>query len=179
MSEFVERNRRSSLFILLATLQDDLERITSSSSSLPAFPTNAINSNSEHEGGLLFASPSLLVSRRLFDFEPLDRDVQDLYSAWSPTDRPKAKAAVRNGERLTEQEDDFAIQERVEAFGRVPYFGQDVRGEVLGGVFLSSHQNKALGDLGGKWSSFEKRVPLSNFIGQSSGLLRSEVSYNR
>ncbi|ORY64739.1 hypothetical protein BCR35DRAFT_308636 [Leucosporidium creatinivorum] len=129
--------------------------------------------------GLLQSSPTLLVSRITFPFEPRDHHAQDLYSSWRPNIHGPWSAAIssRQGIPIEEVEDDRPITEDV-----VPRFGRDPRDEALGGSNMGTrrkHRGVLVEQEGGRgqWSSFEKRMAVkSSRLGRVVGWVRSETS---
>lgn len=96
------------------------------------------------EGGLHFPNPSLLVHRILFPFEPMDRDIPDLYSSWGPAIErlPDGSNMSRRFGRHASSTTDLAVErgiveQRIVEFGGVPpSFARDVRDESLGGTVI-------------------------------------------
>lgn len=146
---------------------------------LPSFHAATYENASSSVFGLLQSSPTLLVSRITFPFEPVDHHAQDLYSSWRPNIHGPWSAAVagRQGIPIEEVEDDRPITEDV-----VPQFGRDPRDEALGGSNMGTkrkHRGVLVEQEGGKgqWSSFEKRMAVkSSRLNRVVGWVRSEVS---
>lgn len=147
----------------------------------PSFRAATHEAASTSVFGLLQSSPTLLVSRITFPFEPLDHHAQDLYSSWRPNIHGPWSAAIagRQGIPIDEVEDDRAITEDV-----VPQFGRDPRDEALGGSNMGTkrkHRGVLVGQEGGRehWSSFEKRMAVkSSRLSRVVGWVRSEVRYS-
>lgn len=130
--------------------------------------------------GLLASSPTLLVHRIVFPFEPLDHHQQDLYSAWRPNvDGPWSIAiAQRQGIPIDEMVDDRPNDE-----GWVPSFGRDPRDEALGGSNMGpkrKHRGTLVDQEGGRahWSSYEKRMTIKTKLGRAVGWIRAEVCFS-
>jgi hypothetical protein len=107
-------------------------------------PPSILDLNPLGEGGLHFPNPSLLVHRILFPFEPMDRDIPDLYSSWGPAIErlPDGSNMSRRFGRHASSATDLAVErgivgERIVEFGGVPpSFARDVRDESLGGTVI-------------------------------------------
>lgn len=147
---------------------------------LPTFlaATHDITSPFSHVG-FLTTTPSLLVQRIVFPFEPNDNHAQDLYSQWRPivSGRWASVVAKHNGIPLEE----ISMEDKPVIPGKtVPCFGRDARDESLGGTNMGSlraMKGLLVEELGGRdrWSTFEKRMIYQSKMGRKQGWVRSEV----
>ena len=169
----------------LATANPSLARVRSGASNAPQEPLPTFHdptpstTASLSQFGLLSATPTLLVHRANFPFEPADTHAQDLYSAWRPDVTGAWAEAVARYNNIPLHE----IQDLtpVPSGSIVPAFGRDPRNEALGGSNmgpLRAMSGNLVGREGGRarWTSYEKRMPVKNVIGRTIGWTRTETS---
>lgn len=169
----------------LATSTPNLSTIRSTASDAPSERLPDFNDStpstaaSLSQFGLLSSTPTLLVHRVLFPFEPADQHAQDLYSSWRPDVSGAWAAAVARYNHIPL--DEIADLTPVPPGSIVPSFGRDVRDEALGGSNIGPTRvmkGKLVELEGGrlKWSSYEKRMPVKNVFGRTVGWTRTETS---
>lgn len=164
-----------------AAVEDADNEVSAVIKELPTFlaSTHDITSPFSHVG-FLTTTPSLLVQRIVFPFEPNDNHAQDLYSQWRPivSGRWASVVAKHNGIPLEE----ISMEDKPVIPGKtVPCFGRDPRDESLGGTNmgnLRAMKGLLVEKFGGRdrWSTFEKRMIYQSKMGRKQGWVRSEVS---